>query len=273
MEPETTLNYSAQQSEVGASFNWDGKLTGAGEMELTNITDNYLAMDLQFQRPFKSSAKVAFHLEEKSKSTTRASWKMNSQLPFFLFWMVKKMKVYIGVDYERGLKMLKDYLETGSVPSAIEIDASSKIQPQHYIGLEGKCDLHELATVMGNDFTYLFNYIEEHNIPLTSAPFSIVKSYDVIGQSSSFITAIPVNETMKVIPPLISGFIKEQNGLKVTHTGFYEHLGNAWSTAMAYSRSHKIKTTKEPLRYEFYLNDPAETPRANLLTEVILPIK
>ena len=58
---------------------------------------------------------------------------MKSQLPFFLFWMVKKMKVYIGMDYERGLKMLKDYLETGLVPSAIKIDPNSKIQSQHYI--------------------------------------------------------------------------------------------------------------------------------------------
>lgn len=58
MEPETTINYSAQQSQVGASYNWDGELTGAGEMELVEITDNHLTMDLRFQRPFKSSANV-----------------------------------------------------------------------------------------------------------------------------------------------------------------------------------------------------------------------
>lgn len=242
-------------------------------MKLVEITDNHLAMDLQFQRPFKSMAKVSFDLKQQSKSTTRVSWTMNSHLPIFLFWMVKKMKATIGMDYERGLKMLKDFLETGSVPSAIQIDDKSKIQPQHYIGLERKCELHELATVMGNNFTYLFNYMDEHNIPLTSSPFSIVKSYDVVNQTSSFVTAIPVNEAMKVTPPLISGFLKEQNGLKVTHTGFYEHLGNAWTTAMAYSRTHKIKTCKEPLGYEFYLNDPTETDKADLLTEVILPIK
>ena len=133
MEPETTINYSAQQSQVGASYNWDGELTGAGEMELVEITDNHLTIDLRFQRPFKSSANVFFELEEQSKSTTKVSWNMKSQLPFFLFWMVKKMKVYIGMDYERGLKMLKDYLETGLVPSAIKIDPNSKIQSQHYI--------------------------------------------------------------------------------------------------------------------------------------------
>ncbi len=183
------------------------------------------------------------------------------------------MKAYIGMDYDRGLKMLKDYLETGSVPSAIKIDPNCKIQSQHYIGLERKCDFHDRATVMGNDFTYLFNYIEKHDIPLTSAPFSIVNTYDVLNKTTSFTTAIPVNEEIKVTPPLISGFLKEQNGLKVTHTGYYEHLGNAWSTAMAYSRTHKLKTTKEPLGYEFFLNQATETDRAELLTEVILPIK
>ncbi len=46
MEPETKLNYSEIQSQVGAGYDWDGELTGSGEMSLIEITDNHLAMDL-----------------------------------------------------------------------------------------------------------------------------------------------------------------------------------------------------------------------------------
>jgi hypothetical protein len=273
MEPDSQLNYSDTQSQVGASYNWDGTLVGAGEMVLEEITDQQLAMDLQFKRPFTSTAKVFFDLEKQDQSTTRVTWTMNSHFPFLLFFVAKKIKAHIGMDYERGLKMLKDYLETGTVSSKVEIEGKTKIQEQHFIGLERTCAIADLSQVMRDDFSYLFNYLEEQDMSLTSSPLKIVKSVDPLSKMTSFVCAVPVNQEMEVTPPLIAGFLKEQNGLKITHTGFYEHLGNAWSTAMAYSGNHRIKTRRNPLGYEFYLNDPANTDQSDLLTEVILPIR
>jgi len=273
MDPESQLNYSETQSQVGASYDWDGTLVGAGEMVLEEITDHQLAMNLQFKRPFTSTAKVFFELEEQDQTSTRVTWIMNSHFPLLLFFVAKKIKAHIGMDYERGLKMLKDYLETGTVSSKVQIEGLTKIQQQHFIGIERTCAMGDISQVIADDFSYLFKYIEEQDIPLTSAPFSIVKSNDVVNQMSSFVTAIPVNQEMEVTPPLIAGFLKEQNGLKVTHTGFHEHLANAWSTAKAYSGNQRIKTRRNPVGYVFYLNDPANIDKADLLTEVILPIK
>ena len=36
---------------------------------------------------------------------------------FFLFWMRRQMELFIGMDYERGLKMLKEWIETGQILS------------------------------------------------------------------------------------------------------------------------------------------------------------
>jgi len=273
MDPESQLNFSELQSQVGANYNWDGKLTGAGEMELKDITDQQLSLKLQFKRPFKSTAKVYFELEEEGQSSTRVTWKMESKLPFLLFFMAKNIKAYIGMDYDRGLRMLKDYLETGSVLSVVQIEGVSKIQPQYFIGLERTCAISDLSKVKDDDFSYLLKYLEGHDIPLTSAPFTMVNSYDVVNQTSSFVTAIPVNQETKVSLPLIGGVLKEQKGFRVSHTGAHEHLGNAWSTAMAYSSAHRIKPRKNPMGFEFYMNDPATTEKADLLTEVFLPIK
>lgn len=55
-------------------------------MMLTEKSESYdyLAMDLQFLKPWKSFAKVAFHLEESTLGTV-VRWTMESRLPFFLF--------------------------------------------------------------------------------------------------------------------------------------------------------------------------------------------
>ena len=55
-------------------------------MMLTEKSESYdyLAMDLQFLKPWKSFAKVAFQLEESTLGTV-VRCTMESRLPFFLF--------------------------------------------------------------------------------------------------------------------------------------------------------------------------------------------
>jgi len=120
-EPKATVNFNAKQGQIGAAYDWHGDMTGVGEMRLTKASDTTLEMDLTFLKPFKSSAKVGFDLIEKGEST-EVTWRMKSQLPFFMFWMVSKMKTFIGMDYERGLRMLKELVETGSVASKLSLE-------------------------------------------------------------------------------------------------------------------------------------------------------
>jgi effector-binding domain-containing protein len=273
MEPGTKIKYSTKQSQAGAGYDWDGEFTGKGEMKLREITENRLDMQLQFIKPFKSTAQVTFDLEKPRKNVTKVTWNMYSKLPFFLFWMVNKMKLYIGMDYERGLKMLKDYLETGVVPSVVKIEGISKLEKQYYVGIKNQCRIRDIGNVMPDDFQKLYHFMEENEISKDRIPFAIYETFDMQKDQTIFITAISVDSAMNVTSPFIKGLIDSCEVLKVTHTGSYEHLGNAWSTAMAFSRTKKIKTTKWPLGIEFYLNDPTIKADENLVTEVVLPLR
>jgi hypothetical protein len=53
---------------------------------------------------------------------------MDSKQPFFQFFLKGMMTSLIGMDYERGLRMLKDYVETGSVPSTLEFPGIQEIK-------------------------------------------------------------------------------------------------------------------------------------------------
>lgn len=273
MEPETKLNYNEKQGEVGAAYDWKGELIGEGAMELSSIADNELEMFLQFEKPFKSTAAVKFELEAHGSAVTNIIWSMDSKLPFFLFWMVNKIKAYIGMDYERGLKMLKDYLETGSVASKIKVDGVQAIESQQYIGLENQCRLADMANTLSYEFKKLKQFMHDNDLSTELAPFTIYISFDIENNSTSFISAIPIDKDITVSSPFIKGEIKGGDALKVTHTGHYEHLGNAWTTVMAYARAKKIKTKKSPVGIEFYLNDPMKTAPEELITEVYLPLK
>ncbi|MEZ6125282.1 MAG: hypothetical protein R3C49_19205 [Planctomycetaceae bacterium] len=64
------------------------------------------------------------------------SWYLNGSLPWFMFWMVRRMEAYIGMDYARGLKMVKDYIESGRVDSQSRVRNLQSVGPLRIIGEE-----------------------------------------------------------------------------------------------------------------------------------------
>jgi len=61
--------------------------------------------------------------------------------------------------------------------------------------------------------------------------------------------------------------------MKVTHTGPYRHLGNAWAMAESEIRYAKLKKNKKQPPFERYLNDPGDTAEKDLVTEIFVPLR
>lgn len=98
----------------GKYYNWESPILGSGEMTIIHEEkEQSINCDLHFFKPWKSKAKVTFFLNPKDRGT-EVVWTMKSSLPFYLFWMKKQMEVFVGMDYERGLLLLKDLVEYGS---------------------------------------------------------------------------------------------------------------------------------------------------------------
>ena len=271
IEPDTMLKYSDTQGKIGSNYSWDGELVGSGNMEIEKIADSRVDMKIAFISPFKSKADVNFEFESLGDET-KVTWNMAGKLPFFLIPMLKKMKAYIGMDYERGLRLLKEYIETGAISSSITIEGVSNQLAVKYIGIENDCELKDMGNVMPADFQRLAQFIQENSLS-AGAVFAIYNEFDMVNQHAGFISAIAVDSDIEVKTPFIKGELEGGECIKVTHTGPYLHLGNGWSAAMGYARAKKIKTTKTPVGIEYYLNDPASTPANELMTEIVLPIR
>ena len=132
IEPDATMIFNDKQSEVGAFQEWDGALIGAGSTELIKIDENKIDCDIVFKKPFKSKAKFSFILEEVNDQI-KVIWSMDSSLPWYMFFFTKIMSAMIGMDYDRGLRMLKEYIETGKILSKLKIDANSNLEDISYI--------------------------------------------------------------------------------------------------------------------------------------------
>ena len=155
-DPNTSLNIETD----GKYYNWEGDVTGSGDVRVLGETKNKsLSCSLNFYKPWKSKAEVNFYLEEISDGT-KVTWTMKSSLPWFLFWMKKSMEVYVGMDYERGLLLLKDLVEQGNTLCDLKFEGYKNSNKTKYIDFETRCKMSNIEQIMTEDFeTYRLKLI------------------------------------------------------------------------------------------------------------------
>ena len=269
-EPEAKVKVAGDSK----SYSWEGNRIGTGNMKVTSEKANEsIDYDLNFLKPWKSSAKVRFEMKPKGEGT-EVTWLMDSSLPVFMFWMKKMMVAYVGMDYERGLAMLKDYVEDGTVHSRLDFDGSSTFPGCTYIGIKTDCTKETIGTQMESDFGKIWDFIGSNKDLIAGNPFSIYHAWDMVKDKISYTSGVPVKSIPDNLPDgFVTGEIPKTQVYTVKHTGPYAHLGNAWSTLYSMQRSKSFKMNKKIHPFETYANNPGEVPDNELITEVHFAIK
>ena len=256
----------------GRSYHWRGEIVGEGKIDVVRIDESgptkRVECALEFLRPFRSRSQTGFLLASEGENT-RVEWNMKSSLPFFLFWMKDSMKVWIGMDYKRGLLRLKDLCEKGEVLSSLEVPGLGRMNGFHYLGLEGKAHMDEMGKALPAAFERLFAHCPE----TSGSPTVLYRKWDLKNQVGSFTACLPIESPWTRLPEgLIVGQVPDSAVYRILHTGPYHHIGNAWSVGMSH-RKKRYKGARHMPPMERYLNDPTKVPPREYLTEVLFPTK
>lgn len=273
VEPEAQVTFRGEVGKTGHGYDWHGNKIGSGGMTLLSSSASRVDCDLQFLKPFKSEAEVAFDIEPLEDGHSRVTWHMKSRLPFFMFWMKPMMLGMIKSDYSRGLSLLKDYIETGGIRSSTTIDDVVDVEQVHYVGMREEVPMSEMSSSKRRSFEKLIGTSAAESFSISGSPMCLYNATDFKTQRCDYTAAVPTYDPTLVDAPLIAAIRPACKALKVIHAGPYRHLGNAWSLIMAEAKERKLKILKSQPPFERYLNDPTEVDENDLLTEVYLPIK
>ena len=63
----------------------------------------------------------------------------------------------------------------------------------------------------------------------------------------------------------------EGRAITATHKGPYKDIEATYIALMGYMAENKLESTG--VYYDYYLNDPANVPESELLTQVVFPVK
>lgn len=270
MEPESKFTISAD----GKTHEWEGKRIGSGIIKVISESDSLIRYDLCFLKPWKSEAKTDFIIEELDEKTSKLTWTMDSSLPFFMFWMKSMMERLIGMDYERGLLMLKDYIEKDRVDAKLEFLGQSDYEGCRFVGIKNECTIDNIGEVMQADFESLMAFAKDNEDVITNDFFSIYHKFDFSRNKVVYTSGVGVKSAQKILPNgLFNGNIPATKLQSVRHIGPYELSGNGWSAIMAMDRAKEFVKNKKIPPMEFYRNSPIDTDPKDLISDICMAIK
>lgn len=270
-EPDCEVKVTGSAGTVGHEMFWDGEIIGSGTHTIREMSDGRIDFDLEFLSPYKSKAQTYF-MFEKNGGSTKVTWGMDGSMPFFLFFMIPMMKQWIGMDYERGLKMMKAIAEKGKVNAKTKNEGIKDVEGFGYVGLERTCSMAEIKDVMPEDFGKLMKVLQE-NGKNAKHWLSVYSKMNMKNGQMTYIAAMSDEdlEGVELGSEFKIGKIKGGKMLEIKHEGSYDFLGNAWSMGMMIVRAKKMKQNAAP--FEYYWNNPDGTEESELKTSVYFPVK
>lgn len=271
-EPDCKIEVTGTPGEVGHTMSWDGKIIGAGTNKLTSNETDTLQYDLTFLTPYTSESKITFTFEKENNGTI-VTWIMDGSMPFFMFFMISSMKAWIGMDFERGLKMLKELAEKGSIPAKTSNKGIVDLEGFSYVGIQKTVSMENIGTEMQSDFDRILKDVVENAGKTAQHWVSLYPKMDMKNGQMTYIAAVSDEDIAGVDlgEDYVRGTIDSGKALEISHDGSYEFLGNAWSMGMMYLRAKKLKQKGVP--FEHYWNSPKETKPEDLKTSVYFPLK
>jgi AraC family transcriptional regulator len=126
-------------------------------------------------------------------------------------------------------------------------------------------------------FDQLFQWVETQSVPFE-------RSIGLYWDNPEFVeetklrsaAAIEIPADYQVMDsgglPLILDLIKGGDYVTTTFTGPYEELEQAWSSLVAYAENTLRRKILDTPGFEVYVNDPAEVPPSQLITELYMPV-
>ncbi|MCA9059540.1 MAG: SRPBCC family protein [Planctomycetaceae bacterium] len=273
IDPDAVVTVSDDPRSVGSTYAWIGELVGQGQMTHTHLDrPSQMTSDLVFLKPFRSQSTVTFAIDTNGEQS-RIRWTMNGSLPWFMFWMRPMMETYVGMDYERGLKMLKDLIETGAVHSTVEVLGIEDLAPRCVAGIRDHCSMNDIGQKMTEIFQQVHQAMPRTSESCAGEVLSVFHSVDLRKGDADFTGGRVVSDSDAPAAPLTKIQLPACRALHIRHVGSYHHLGNAWSGAHQYARHRKIKLDRTAACLEIYRNDPEVTSEADLVTDIYLPLK
>ena len=142
-----------------------------------------------------------------------------------------------------------------------------KAQP--VLGIRTRTPVSDLPQVMGKSFEAIEQLLGELGEQPAGPPFAAYFNMDI--KNLDVEIGFPVSRVLNGKGEIIASEIPGGRIASCNYTGPYSEIGPAYEALMQWVAKEGHETTG--VSYEFYLNDPDQTPPRELMTQIAFPLR
>lgn len=126
-----------------------------------------------------------------------------------------------------------------------------------------------LPGLLGESYGKIARYLAELGEQPSGAPFAGYYNMDM--QDLDVEIGFPVAKPLEGKGDIQASEVPSGKSGCALHTGRYADIASVYDALTKFVKEQGFETTG--VAYEFYLNDPGETPQEELLTQIVFPLK
>ncbi len=132
-------------------------------------------------------------------------------------------------------------------------------------------DCAKFAEIMTEGYQKLWAYLAKCGKQMAGAPYCKYTNASEDFMKFDIEMGIPVSELLPEQGEFFMSRTCAGKAITATHKGAYKDIEQTYNPMMQYLVENKLESTG--VYYDYYLNNPADTPESELLTKVVFPIK
>ena len=282
LDPNAVMTRSGPDTGVGAKFAWKGNSeVGEGTQEIVLSEPNKRIQSALDFGPMGQA--VATYVLVPEGGGTKLNWAFDSKLPLafdrkFGWNLIGRlmgpwMGNWVGKDYERGLASLKSLM--ASMPNAdiaeLEVDVGAvTARPTYFISTQAALDSASSTAALMAAIAEISVFATLNALQQAGPPRAVINGHDA--QQWQFDVTIPYDRNDAAPGDrLKTGATHAGKVALFKHVGSYDTLGDTHTKAHAWLAVNGWKEIGR--RSEIYVSDPVNTPEAERLTIIEVPIE
>lgn len=268
--------YEGPASGVGAKMSWvgDEKSVGKGSMVITkDVPCSSVETDLDFG---VDVAKANWELSDAGgKTLVKYGFDGDAKGSLVGRYFNLMMDRFLGADYEQTLTGLKRVAEAGPKVDiagvVVQVNEATPV-PYAYVELSTSKDPDAIGAALGPAFGQVMGALGAAGLEPAGAVIVVTTAESADGYSLlagvpvSALPATPFADSAVKTAETASGRVA-----KFEYKGAYSGLGEAHAKLVAWLAIHKLEVAGPT--WEEFVNDPGNTPEAELLTHIYYPVK
>ncbi len=141
--------------------------------------------------------------------------------------------------------------------------------PQPILSIRARTPVDGLPQLLGEAYGKIAGYLAELGERPAGAPFTAYYNMDM--QDLDVEVGFPVGKPLTGKDDIQAGQVPGGKLGYALHTGPYSEIAPAYDALTQFVKEQGYEPTGAA--YEFYLNDPGETPQEQLQTQIVFPLK